>query len=118
MMVLLLKCEDKENEGIFWEFNIVNEGRFLVLMTLSCVSMKYRISIFAKNQSCVKRYNEQPDKMTEVIHFVRNSGGLEYTKNVMHQYKDDAFEILATTPDCPARSSLEDLVNFVTEREK
>ncbi|MGK0387438.1 MAG: octaprenyl-diphosphate synthase [Maribacter sp.] len=66
----------------------------------------------------IKRYNEEPDKVAEVINFVRHSGGLEYATKVMHRYRAEAFEILATTPDCPARKALEDLVNFVTERKK
>lgn len=66
----------------------------------------------------IKKYNDQPDKVAEVINFVRHSGGLEYAKKVMLRYKEEAFEILATTPDCPARSSMEDLVNYVTERKK
>ncbi len=66
----------------------------------------------------IKKYNDQPDKVAEVIDFVRNSGGLEYASGIMMRYKQEAFEILATTPDSPSKKSLEDLVNFVTERKK
>ena len=66
----------------------------------------------------IKRHSEEPATIREVIEFVRQSGGLEYARKVMFQFRDDAFEILHTFPTSPARESLEDLVNFVVEREK
>ncbi len=66
----------------------------------------------------IKRYSEEPATVREVIEFVRQSGGLEYARKVMLQFRDDAFEILHSFPTSPARESLEDLVNFVVEREK
>ncbi|MGH1433644.1 MAG: polyprenyl synthetase family protein [Lewinella sp.] len=66
----------------------------------------------------IKRYSEEPATIREVIEFVRQSGGLEYAHKVMLQFRDDAFEILHSFPTSPARESLEDLVNFVVEREK
>jgi len=66
----------------------------------------------------VKRNNNDPKKVAEVIKFVKGSGGLEYTQEVMYQYRQKAFDILATFPDSPARTSLKDLITFVTERKK
>lgn len=66
----------------------------------------------------IKRYSEEPATIREVIEFVRQSGGLEYARKVMLQFRDEAFEILHSFPTSPARESLEDLVNFVVEREK
>lgn len=66
----------------------------------------------------VKRYSTQPDKVQEVIEFVIGSGGIEYTKQAMYDYREQAFKILHTFPDVPARQSLEDLVIFVTDRKK
>ncbi len=66
----------------------------------------------------VKVHNENPEKVAEVIDFVRKSGGLEYAKNAMYDYKKQAFELLHTFPSSEVRTSLEDLVNYVTEREK
>ena len=66
----------------------------------------------------VKRHNDKPEKVNEVIEFVRASGGLEYAEKAMLEYRADAFEILHTFPSSPARESLEDLVTFVTERKK
>ncbi len=66
----------------------------------------------------IKRYNDKKDKVEEVIHFVRKSGGLEYAHKIMMKFRAEAFEILHTMNDCPARDSLEQLVIFVTERKK
>ncbi|MDV7402778.1 hypothetical protein RZS08_65755, partial [Arthrospira platensis SPKY1] len=65
-----------------------------------------------------KRYSEQPEKVKEVLDFVRQSGGLEYAQKAMIRYRSDAFALLKGLPMTPARQSLEDLVVFVTEREK
>ena len=66
----------------------------------------------------IKRHSNKPDKVKEVISFVQGSGGLEYTKKVMEDYRAQAFEILHTFPDSETRQSLEDLVMFVTDRKK
>lgn len=66
----------------------------------------------------VRRHSAKPEKVQEVIEFVHASGGLEYTQQAMYAYRKEAFEILHTFPDVPARQSLEDLVIFVTDRKK
>lgn len=66
----------------------------------------------------VKNHNEEPDKVEEVIYFVRNSGGLAYAEMQMHRYQEEAFEILNTFPAHPSRTALEQLVRFTTERKK
>ncbi|MEM6397086.1 MAG: polyprenyl synthetase family protein [Bacteroidota bacterium] len=66
----------------------------------------------------VKRHNEDPKKVAEVIDFVRNSDGMNYARKVMYRYRDEAFELLHQWPDSVARQSLESLVNFVVDRKK
>lgn len=66
----------------------------------------------------VRRHSDQPDKVKEVIEFVRASGGLEYTQKVMYQYREEAFELLYQFPESEIRQSLKDLVTFVTDRKK
>ncbi|MEM9917391.1 MAG: polyprenyl synthetase family protein [Bacteroidota bacterium] len=66
----------------------------------------------------IKRHSEKADKVREVIEFVRESGGLEYAKEAMLRYRTEAFEILHSFPQNPARDSLEQLVLFVTDRER
>lgn len=66
----------------------------------------------------VKRHNTDKKKVQEVIDYVIRSGGIEYTQQAMYRYRDEAFEILHQFPASPARTSIENLVNYVTERKK
>lgn len=66
----------------------------------------------------VKNHNENPDKVAEVIRFVRQSGGLEYATEKMLQFKQEAFELLNDFPDNEYKKGLQDLVTFTTERNK
>ncbi|MCG8328097.1 MAG: polyprenyl synthetase family protein [Chitinophagales bacterium] len=66
----------------------------------------------------IRRHSNKPEKVKEVIAFVRGSGGLEYAKKAMDEYKADAFKILHEFPESPVRQSLEALVTFVTDRKK
>ncbi|MBK7874074.1 MAG: polyprenyl synthetase family protein [Saprospiraceae bacterium] len=66
----------------------------------------------------IRLHNNKPDKVREVIEFVQQSGGLEYAQEAMLRFRQEAFEILHTFPNVPARQSLEDLVVFVTDRKK
>jgi octaprenyl-diphosphate synthase len=66
----------------------------------------------------VKRHNENPEKVAEVITFVRESGGLEYATKIMAQYREEAYQILLSFPESEVRSSLKELVEYVTERKK
>ena len=66
----------------------------------------------------VKNHNEDAQKVQEVIHFVRNSGGLAYAEMQMHRYQEEAFNVLNTFPEHGARTALEQLVRFTTERKK
>ncbi|MCA5003925.1 polyprenyl synthetase family protein [Sphingobacterium bovistauri] len=66
----------------------------------------------------VKNHNENPEKVAEVIQFVRNSGGLEYATNKMLQYQQEAFDILSEFPNNEYKTGLQELVKFTTERNK
>ncbi len=66
----------------------------------------------------VKNHSDRREKVDEVIQFVRQSGGLDYAREAMYRYRQEAFDILDTIPDSPARQSMRDLLIFVTERKK
>jgi octaprenyl-diphosphate synthase len=66
----------------------------------------------------IKKENTNPKKIKEVTDFVLQSPGIEYARNMMYQYREEAFEILQTFPPSEIRTSLQDLVNYVTERKK
>jgi octaprenyl-diphosphate synthase len=66
----------------------------------------------------VKNHNDDPKKIAEIIRFVNESGGLQYSETQMKIYQDEAFNILNTFPPSDSRESLEQLVRFTTERNK
>ena len=66
----------------------------------------------------VKNESHKTEKVAEVIRFVGQSGGLEYAREAMYGFRQEAFDILNEMPDNPARQSLKDLLMFVTERKK
>ncbi len=66
----------------------------------------------------VKNHNEESAKVAEVIHFVINHGGMAYAEMQMLRFQEEAFEILNTFPPGEARTGLEQLVRFTTERKK
>jgi len=66
----------------------------------------------------VKNHNDDPKKVSEVIQFVVDKGGLKYAEDVMHQYKNKALDLLAKVPDSPSKQSLIQLVNYSIERKK
>lgn len=66
----------------------------------------------------IRRHNETPEKVREVIEFVRASEGISYARQAMYRYRAEAFELLGQFPESPARQSLHDLVTFVTDRKK
>jgi len=61
---------------------------------------------------------KREEKVKEIITFVKDKGGLEYAQKVMNQFRADAMEILYSLPASEARTSLEDLVDYVIERKK
>jgi len=66
----------------------------------------------------VKNHNDDAKKINEIIRFVKEKGGLEYSETQMSKYQDAAFAILNTFAPGPARTGLEQLVRFTTERNK
>ncbi|PRY49873.1 octaprenyl-diphosphate synthase [Arcticibacter pallidicorallinus] len=85
-----------------------------LIYSLSKVDKKEKQRII----NLVKNHNEDNAKVEEVISFVRNNGGLAYAEIQMHRYQDEAFQVLHTFPDHTARTALEQLVRFTTERKK
>ncbi len=66
----------------------------------------------------IKNESENSQKVTEVIDFVKQSGGLQYATKAMQNLVDDAQSILSTFPDTTFRQSLAGLVQFTIERSK
>ncbi len=66
----------------------------------------------------VSNRNEDKKAVNEVISFVKKSGGLEYAKDIMNNYFQEALSLLADFPDSEYKNSLEDLVRYTIERKK
>lgn len=66
----------------------------------------------------VKNHNNDKKRVKEVIAFVKEKGGIEYTVSKMKEYQHVALEILNSYPDSPYKDSLITMVNYVIERKK
>lgn len=66
----------------------------------------------------VRNESHKTEKVAEVIRFVRESGGIEYAREAMYRFRQEAFDLLETAPASEARQAMRDLLVFVTEREK
>ena len=64
----------------------------------------------------VKKYNKDKNRVKEVIAFVKKSGGIEYTIEKMHDYKNKALAILNDYPDSDYKASLVKMIDYVVER--
>ena len=62
----------------------------------------------------VKNESHKSDKVAEVIQFVRQSGGIEYAREAMYRFREEAFVLLDQAPESEARQSMRDLLVFVT----
>ena len=66
----------------------------------------------------VKNHNKNKVRVKEVIDFVKENGGIEYTITKMKEYQQAAINILDTYPQSPYKASLLTMVNYVIDREK
>lgn len=66
----------------------------------------------------IKNESHKTEKVAEIIQMVNSSGGIEYSRNVMYRYRQEAMDILAKMPDGDAKNALRDLLIFVTERKR
>ena len=64
----------------------------------------------------VKNENNNKEKVKWLIEKVVAAGGIQYAKEKMNQYRDEALIILYEFPESPVRKALEDLVRFTTDR--
>lgn len=64
----------------------------------------------------IKRYNNNPKRVKELIEFVKNSGGLDYAITVMKDFQQKAKDILNEFPESEARKSLHSMLDYVIER--
>jgi len=68
--------------------------------------------------SLVRRHNKNDKKIKEIIQFVKDKGGIEYTEKIMMEYGSRALAILDNYPDSEVKESLRELVNYTVKRKK
>lgn len=71
---------------------------------------KKRIMFIIKNQT------HKSAKVREVLQFVRQSGGIEYTRTVMENFRTEAYTFLEGFEDSIYRKALRDLVEYTIAR--
>jgi octaprenyl-diphosphate synthase len=64
----------------------------------------------------IKKHNKDKIRVKEVISFVKENGGLEYTIVQMNAYKNKALAILENYPESKYKSSLLTMIDYVVER--
>lgn len=87
-------------------------------MTLPLIYALQKSSWLEKRQIIyiVKNQTDKPEKVKEVIRFVKENGGLDYATQVMHQFVERAIGLLHQLPETNARKLLEGLVYFTVNR--
>jgi len=89
-------------------------------MTLPLIHMLSQLNSGEKRHTIrtIKKYHDDPVKVAEIINQVNNSGGISYARGKMLDYRQKALDLLGTMPATEARTSLEQLVIYTTERNK
>ncbi len=64
----------------------------------------------------IKNHHKDKEKIRWVAEQAEKSGGIEYARGKMQDFKQEALVILQSFPDNAARQELENLVSFVTDR--
>ena len=66
----------------------------------------------------IKRKNKNSAVVNELIKMVTEKGGLDYAEQKMQEFKDKAVKGLMEFEDCEARTSLIELMEYITTRKK
>ncbi|WP_421921077.1 polyprenyl synthetase family protein [Marinifilum sp.] len=82
-----------------------------VLRNVSDKERKWAIKI-------IRKHNKNSKKVSELIQFVKEKGGIDYTRNKMLEYKEKSLAILTDFPNSEANQSLKELVEYAISRNK
>jgi octaprenyl-diphosphate synthase len=83
-----------------------------LIYTLNTCSKKEKAWLI----NSIKKHNKDKKRVKEVIAFVKENGGIEYTQNKMEDFKNKALSILNNYPDSEYKSSLKTMIDYVVER--
>lgn len=66
----------------------------------------------------IKNHHREPAKVQQVIGEVRAAGGIDYAREKMNGFRDEALTILGTFKSDDIKNALEELVRFTTDRDR
>ncbi len=66
----------------------------------------------------IKKQNKDPKSVEELIRQVHNSGGIDYSRKKMLEYKERAVKLLQEFPDNEGRQALQQIIEFTISRKK
>ncbi len=66
----------------------------------------------------VKNHNTNNKRVKELIHFIKDNGGMDYAIQKMTSYKEEANKILNSFPENEAKKSLFELSEYIITRNK
>ena len=84
-----------------------------LIFTLNTCSKKDKSWII----NSIKKHNKDKKRVKEIITFVKENGGIEYTTNKMLDYRNKALAILENYPASAYKTSLLGMINYVVERD-
>jgi len=64
----------------------------------------------------VKNHNKNKKRVKEVIQFVKDNGGIEYTEKQMKSYQQKALDILEDFEESEYKKALIDMISYVVDR--
>lgn len=89
-------------------------------MTLPLIHALSKASSSEKKRiiSLVRNARSKPKNVGEVVDFVAQSGGIDYTEKMMYKYRDKAIEQLQSYPESEVKEALIELAHYTTKRNK
>lgn len=66
----------------------------------------------------IKKYNNDKQKISNLIDEVHQSGGIEYATGKMNEFKNKALNLLETMPDNESKTMLKEIIFYTIDREK
>lgn len=89
-------------------------------MTLPLIYALNKASWLEKRKmiNIIRNESHKPNKVLEVIAFVKDSGGLKYAQQVMERYVEEARTLLHDFAESSHRTALEHLVQYTIARTK
>lgn len=89
-------------------------------VTLPLIYLLNQVDKQKKRQllSIIKHKNNHPESVAQVIEEVKKAGGLDFARNKMQEFKNQALDLLREFPDNESRQALEAIIEFTINRKK